>query len=78
MHHVWSSSFSRKFPAWSPRVPSKIHTSLETFLHGKTEIVTQDIWKLDLSRKLYCTLLLTEKNIINRKYEYDLLPKNDH
>ena len=63
MHHAWPfSSFSRKFPAtrakipaWSLRVPRKIHASSEALLRGKIEIFTQDTWKLDLSRRWYCT-----------------------
>ena len=62
MHHAWPfSSFSRKFPAtrvkipaWSLRVPRKIHASSEALLRGKIEIFTQDTWKLDLSRRWYC------------------------
>ena len=59
MHHAWPfSSFSRKFPAtrakipaWSLRVPRKIHASLEALLRGENEIFTQDTWKLDLYRR---------------------------
>ena len=43
-----------KIPAWSLRVPRKIHASSEALLRGKIEIFTQDTWKLDLSRRWYC------------------------
>ena len=64
MHHAWPfSSFSRKFPAtrakipaWSLRVPRKIHASSDALLRGKIEIFTQDTWKLDLSRRWYCKM----------------------